>query len=82
MSCGVGQRCGSDLALLCLWQRLAVVAPIQPLAWELPCATDAALEKAKTKTKTKKQNLNQEVGFRHGENVRSSQRRNGRLDSA
>ena len=32
-------RHGSDLRLLWLWDRPAVVAPIQPLAWELPHAT-------------------------------------------
>ena len=32
-----------------LWCRPAAVAPIQPLAWELPCATGAALKKT-TKT--------------------------------
>ena len=31
MTCGVGRRCGSDLVLLWLWYRPAVVAPIQPL---------------------------------------------------
>ena len=36
MSCGVGCRRGSDLALLWLWGRPAAAAPIQPLAWELP----------------------------------------------
>ena len=36
VSCGVGCRRGSDLACLWLWRRPAVVAPIQPLAWELP----------------------------------------------
>ena len=30
MSCDVGCRCGSDLALLLLWYRLAAVTPIQP----------------------------------------------------
>ena len=35
MSCGVGHRRGSDLALLWLWCRLAVTAPIRPLAWIL-----------------------------------------------
>ena len=35
LSCGVGHRHSSDLALLWLWCRLAAVAPIQPLAWEL-----------------------------------------------
>ena len=28
LSCDVGHRCGSDLALLWLWRRLAAVAPI------------------------------------------------------
>ena len=35
MSCGVRCRRDSDLALLWLWYRLAAVAPIGPLAWEL-----------------------------------------------
>ena len=48
MSCGVGRRCGTDLALLWLWCRPAAVALIQPLAWELLYATGAAL-KRKTK---------------------------------
>ena len=38
MSCGVGGRCGSDLAWLWLWLWLAVVAP---LAWEPPYAMGA-----------------------------------------
>ena len=53
MSCSVGRRCGSDLALLWLWCRPAVAAPFQPLAWELSYATGAALKKQK-KTKKKK----------------------------
>ena len=36
VSCGVGHRCGSDLAWLWLWLRLAVVALIGPLAREPP----------------------------------------------
>ena len=47
MSCGVGHRHGSDLALLWLWCRPAGAAPIQPLAWELPCAVGVALKKEK-----------------------------------
>ena len=47
MSCGVGRRYGSDLALLWLWCRSAATAPIRPLAWESPCAAGAAVEKAK-----------------------------------
>ena len=47
MSCGVGHRCGSDLALLWLWlwHGPAATALIQPLAWEPPYATGAALKK-------------------------------------
>ena len=50
MSYGVGHRCGSDLALLWLWYRPAVVAPIQPIAWEPPYAVGVALEKKEGKT--------------------------------
>ena len=42
VSCGVGRRRGSDPELLQLWCKLAAVAPIQPLAWELPYAAGAA----------------------------------------
>ena len=45
----VGHRCSSDPALLWLWHRLVAAAPIQPLAWEPPYATGAALEKTKKK---------------------------------
>ena len=31
-----------DLALLCLWYRLAAADPIQPLAWEPPHAMGVA----------------------------------------
>ena len=41
VSCGVGHRRGSDLVLLWLWCRPTAAAPIQPLAWELPCAVGA-----------------------------------------
>ena len=34
--CGISWR---------LWHRLAAVALIRPLAWELPCATGAALKR-------------------------------------
>ena len=47
VSCGVDCRRGSDPALLWLWRRLVATALIRPLAWELPYATGAALEKAK-----------------------------------
>ena len=55
VSCGVGCKYVSDPALLWLWCRLAAIAPIQPLAWELPYTSGVALEsKAKKKKKTDK----------------------------
>ena len=45
MSCGVDPRCGSDLVLP--WYKLAVAAPVGPLAWEPPCAVGAALKRQK-----------------------------------
>ena len=47
MSCSVRSQRGSDPALLWLWCRLAAVALIQPLAWDLPYAVGAALKKKK-----------------------------------
>ena len=46
MSCGVGLKLVSDSALLWLWlwSRPAAVAPIQPLAWELPYSSGAAIK--------------------------------------
>ena len=50
MSCGKGRRhawitsCGFDC-------RLAAVAPIGPLPWELPYAADVALKRQKKKKK-------------------------------
>ena len=49
MSCGVGRRRGSDLALLWLWPRPAAVALTRPLAWEPPYAVGIALKKEKKK---------------------------------
>ena len=51
MSCGIGCRRGSDLALPWLWYRPAAIVPIRTLAWELPYAASAALEKTKIKKK-------------------------------
>ena len=46
-------RCSLDpallLLLLWLWLWLAAVAPVQPLAWELPYAVGAALKSKKKK---------------------------------
>ena len=49
MSCGVGGRRGSDPALLWLWHRSVAVAPVQPLAWEPPHASGAALKRKQNK---------------------------------
>ena len=49
MSCGVGRRCGSDLALPWLWYRPAAAVLIGPLAWEPPHAMGATLKDKKTK---------------------------------
>ena len=47
VSYGEGHRRGSDPVLLWLWRRPAAVAPIRPLAWELPCAPGVALKRQK-----------------------------------
>ena len=57
MSCGLGCRRGSDLALLRLWRRPAAVALIRPLAWEPPYAAGAALEKAKRQKEEGEKNV-------------------------
>ena len=54
ISCDVGRRFGSDLALLGLWHRLAATALIRPLAWEPPYATGLALKSPKKRKKEKK----------------------------
>ena len=51
MSCGIGCRRGSDLALLCLWHRLVATPPIRLLSWEPPHAAGAVLKKNKNKNK-------------------------------
>ena len=48
LNCGVGRRHGSDPEWLWPWCRLAAIALIQPLAWELPYAASTALKKTKT----------------------------------
>ena len=54
MNYGVGHRCGSDLALLWLWCRLAAATPIPSLAWESPYAMGVALKRPKKKLFTVK----------------------------
>jgi len=53
VSCGVGQRRGSDPALLWLWLWPAATAPIRPLAWEPPYAKGVVLKRQKDKKKRK-----------------------------
>ena len=53
MSCGVGCRRGSDLALLWLWHWLVATAPIRPLAWEPPYAVGVAPKREKRQKKKK-----------------------------
>ena len=54
MSCGVGYRHSSDLALLWLWLWLATTAPTRPLAWEPSYASGVALKRQAKKKKKKK----------------------------
>ena len=51
MSCGVGHRSGSTLALLWLWHRPVAAALTGPLAWELPYAMGTVLKRQKEKRK-------------------------------
>ena len=61
MSCGVGHRQSSDPELLWLWCKPVAVDRIRPLAWELPCATDAALKRKKGKKKKKGKGTDEET---------------------
>ena len=45
LSCGLGRRYGSDLALLWLWHRPVAIAPIRLLAWEPPYAAGVGLKR-------------------------------------
>ena len=51
MGCGVAHRLSSDPALLWLWHRLAAIALIQALAWEVLYAAGAALKRKEKKKK-------------------------------
>ena len=59
MSCGVGCRRGSDLALLLLWCRLAATAPIRPLVREPRYAAGTALKRQKDKKKKERKRKKQ-----------------------
>ena len=74
MSCGVGRRLSSDLALLWLWHRPTATAPIRPLTWEPPNAAGAALEKAEEKKKkespkNKQGDFNIDISFTWGSQI-------------
>ena len=60
MSCGVGHRCSSDVALLWLWCRLAATAPIQPPDWETPYAVGMAPKRKKKRKKERKKKKRKE----------------------
>ena len=49
VSCGVGHKGSSDLALLWLWLRPQRTAPPEPHTWQPPYATGTALKKKKKK---------------------------------
>ena len=55
MSCGIGCKRGLDPTLLWLRCRLAVIAPIGSLAWELPYAMGVVLRLKKKKKTVKYQ---------------------------
>ena len=51
MSCGIGGKPSSDLALLWLWCRPAAVTLTQALTWEPPYVMGAALKEKGKKNK-------------------------------
>ena len=57
VSCGVGRRRGSDLALVWLWCRPAATALIRSLAWEPPYAAGAAIKKDQKKKKKREKKI-------------------------
>ena len=57
VSCGVGHRQGSDMALLWLWHRPVATPPIRPLAGEPPYVVGVALKRPKKKKEKKKEIL-------------------------
>ena len=54
VNCGVGHIHGLDPSLLWQWCRVAAVAPIRPLAWELPHVMGVALKSQKKKKRINK----------------------------
>ena len=78
MSCGAGQRCGSDLVFLCLW--LVAAAPIGPLAWEPPYTVGAAL-KRQTDRQTERKDTEGDI-YTRKEIVRRKREGKGSQDQA
>ena len=71
VSCDVGHRHGLNPSLLWLWHRPTCIAPIQPLAWELPYVTSVDLKRTK-KTKTKTTPKNQKNPKKNQTNKKNS----------
>ena len=65
MNCGTSRRQDVDpkWQWLWLWLRLAAVAPIQPLAWELPHAAGAALKCKKKKNEPETVSVHEDAGL-------------------
>ena len=63
MSYGVGPRCSSDPVLLWLWNRLAAVAPIPLLAWEVPFPMGVALKSKQTNKQKHNNNKTNNIVF-------------------
>ena len=81
VSCGVGHRCSSDLALPWLWRRPAATAPIGPLAWEPPYDVSAAPKRQKEKSyiKLPLSYNNSMSNFRLFKNINKEKKRNPKI---
>ena len=78
MRCGVGHRCGLDLALL--WHRLAAAALFQPLAWEHLYAAYAGKERKKEGWKERKKERKKERREEGKKGERKKGRKEGRKE--
>ena len=77
MSRGVGHRYGSDLELLWLWCKPAAMAPVLPLAIELPYAMGMALKSKERKERKEERKKKRKKGREGG---RGEGRKEGRID--
>ena len=80
MSCGVGCRMRLDPKLLWLWYRLGAIAPIRPLAWELPYATGAALKRQEKKKKREREREIELGKFSIGSFLSGTTEQKGKID--